>query len=99
MSTDTQILEGMGDYKFGFRDPDNLAFKARKGLDREVVEQISAMKGEPEWMLEFRLKALDHFNQRPMPTWGGDLTKLNLDDRFLRNKLPPLKLNAALLRP
>lgn len=86
MSTDAQILEGVGDYKWGFRDPENLVFKARKGLDREVVEQISAMKSEPEWMLEFRLKALDHFNQRPMPTWGGDLTNLDLDEIYFYAK-------------
>jgi len=86
MSTDAQILEGVGDYKWGFRDPDNLVFKARKGLDREVVEQISFMKGEPEWMLEFRLKALEHFNMRPMPTWGGDLSKLNLDEIYFYAK-------------
>ena len=86
MSTDSQILEGVGDYKWGFRDPDNLVFKARKGLDHEVVEQISAMKKEPEWMLEFRLKALDHFNQRPMPTWGGDLTNLDLDEIYFYAK-------------
>ena len=53
-----------------------------KGLDREVVEKISEMKGEPAWMLEFRLKALDHFIKRPMPTWGGDLSKLNLDEIY-----------------
>ncbi|MES0360370.1 MAG: Fe-S cluster assembly protein SufB [Anaerolineales bacterium] len=86
MSTDAQILEGVGDYKWGFRDPENLVFKARKGLGREVVEQISAMKREPEWMLEFRLKALDHFNQRPMPTWGGDLTQLDLDEIYFYAK-------------
>jgi Fe-S cluster assembly protein SufB len=86
MSTDAQILEGMGDYKYGFKDPENLVFKARKGLDQEVVAQISAMKNEPEWMLEFRLKALDHFNQRPMPDWGGDLTKLDLDEIYFYAK-------------
>jgi len=86
MSSDAQTLEGVGDYKWGFRDPDELVFKARKGLDREVVEQISRMKGEPEWMLEFRLKGLDHFNKRPMPTWGGDLTKLNLDEIYFYAK-------------
>ncbi len=47
-----------------------------------MVEQISAMKGEPQWMLEFRLKALEHFQKRPMPTWGGDLSKLNLDEIY-----------------
>jgi Fe-S cluster assembly protein SufB len=51
-------------------------------LDEVVVRQISEMKEEPEWMLEFRLKALDHFLKRPMPTWGGDLSKLNLDNIY-----------------
>jgi Fe-S cluster assembly protein SufB len=86
MSTDAQILEGVGDYKYGFRDPENLVFKARKGLNREIVAQISAMKREPEWMLDFRLKALEHFNQRPMPTWGGDLSKLDLDEIYFYAK-------------
>src|SRR5512146_2914458 len=49
--TDAQILEGVGDYKFGFSDPENYVFKSGRGLSREIVEQISAMKGEPEWML------------------------------------------------
>jgi Fe-S cluster assembly protein SufB len=80
--SDEQILEGIGEYKFGFSDPDTYVFKSRKGLDREVVEQISHMKGEPQWMLEFRLKAFEHFQKRPMPTWGGDLSKLNLDDIY-----------------
>ncbi len=82
MSSDSQILEDIGDYKYGFNDPDTYVFKSRKGLDRSIVEQISEMKGEPEWMLEFRLKALDHFQKRPMPAWGGDLTNLNLEDIY-----------------
>lgn len=80
--SDAKILEGIGEYRFGFRDPATYVFKTRKGLDREVVEQISFQKGEPQWMLEFRLKALEHFQQRPMPMWGGDLSKLNLDDIY-----------------
>ena len=82
MSSDTQALEEIGEYKYGFRDPDTYVFRSRKGLDRLVVEQISQMKGEPEWMLEFRLKGLEHFQKRPMPTWGGDLSKLNLDEIY-----------------
>ncbi len=82
MTSDEKVLEGLGEYKFGFSDPETYVFKSRKGLDREVVEQISHMKGEPQWMLEFRLKALEHFQNRPMPTWGGDLSKLNLDDIY-----------------
>jgi Fe-S cluster assembly protein SufB len=80
--SDAKLLEGIGEYQYGFKDPETSFFKSKKGLDRETVEQISAMKGEPQWMLDFRLKALEHFQKRPMPTWGGDLTKLNLDEIF-----------------
>ncbi len=81
-SKDMKALEGLGEYRYGFSDPDVSVFKTRKGLDREVVEQISRMKGEPEWMLEFRLKALDHYLSRPMPNWGSDLSKLDLDNIY-----------------
>jgi Fe-S cluster assembly protein SufB len=80
--TDATILEGIGDYKYGFRDPNTSVFQSQRGLSKEVVEQISAMKQEPQWMLDFRLKALKHFRNRPMPKWGGDLTKLNLDEIY-----------------
>ena len=79
---DVKALEGVGEYRYGFSDPETSVYRSSKGLDREVVEKISKMKGEPEWMLEFRLKALDHFLKRPMPTWGGDLSKLNLDEIY-----------------
>jgi Fe-S cluster assembly protein SufB len=82
MKTDAQIIEGIGEYKWGFKDPETYVFKSRKGLDKEIVEQISAMKGEPQWMLDFRLKALDHFMKRPLPNWGGDLSQLDLDDIY-----------------
>ncbi len=80
--SETEILEGIGEYRYGFSDPETYVFKSRKGLDQTVVRQISAMKGEPEWMLEFRLRALEHFQKRPMPTWGADLTHLDLDDIY-----------------
>jgi Fe-S cluster assembly protein SufB len=80
---DEKILEGIGEYKYGFHDrDDNYAFKSGKGLSREVVENISHMKGEPQWMLDFRLKALDHFLKRPMPTWGPSLKELNFDEIY-----------------
>jgi len=82
MSSDAKMLDGIGEYKFGFHDPDTFVFKSRRGLNREVVEQISQMKGEPEWMLEFRLKALDHYMKRPMPAWGPDLSTLDLENIF-----------------
>jgi Fe-S cluster assembly protein SufB len=81
-TSDLDHLEGLDSYKYGFSDPDVSVFKTKKGLNREVVEQISRMKGEPEWMLEFRLKALEHFLERPMPNWGGDLSTLDLDDIY-----------------
>src|SRR5918911_2244534 len=76
MIAEQQALQGINaDYaeKYGFHDPENYLFKAPKGLTRELVAQISAFKNEPEWMLAFRLKALDHFLARPMPTWGSPL--------------------------
>lgn len=76
------ILDEMGDYKFGFSMPDSSVFRSQKGLNREVVEQISAMKGEPQWMLDFRLRALAHALSRPTPTWGADISGLNLDDIY-----------------
>lgn len=82
MATDATMLEGIGDYKYGFHDPDTFVFKSEKGLNKEIVEKISLMKGEPQWMLEFRLKALEHYQKRPMPNWGPDLSGLNLDDIY-----------------
>ena len=67
--------------KFGFHDPETgYAYKAPKGLSREVVESISEYKDEPEWMREFRLKALEHFYSRPTPNWGGNLGQIDWDD-------------------
>ena len=67
--------------KFGFHDPETgYAYKAPKGLSREVVESISEYKDEPQWMRDFRLKALDHFEARPTPKWGGDLDQIDFDD-------------------
>src|ERR1700754_4140785 len=67
--------------RFGFHDAENYLYKAPKGLNREIVEKISEMKGEPQWMREFRLKSLDHFLARPMPTWGSPmLAEVDFDD-------------------
>jgi Fe-S cluster assembly protein SufB len=66
----------------GFHMAENYAFKSEKGLNRKVVEQISEMKGEPDWMRKFRIKSLELFEKRPMPTWGADLSSINFDDIF-----------------
>ncbi|MFO7588345.1 MAG: Fe-S cluster assembly protein SufB [Gemmatimonadota bacterium] len=73
---------GLDEYKYHFITDEKPFFKAQKGLSEEVVRQISAHKEEPEWMLEFRLKALRIFESKPMPDWGGDLTTLNLDEIY-----------------
>src|SRR6187399_2886098 len=60
--------------KYDFHTDSAPIFKARKGIDEEIVRQISAMKNEPEWMLNFRLQALEMFFAKPMPKWGGDIS-------------------------
>jgi len=69
-------------YKYGFKDPEKYVYKSEKGLSTRVVEKISAMKEEPEWMLKYRLKALEIFNRKPVPTWGADLSDLDMDDIY-----------------
>lgn len=70
----------LGEYKYGFRDEHKAVFQSGKGLTREIVTEISKMKGEPDWMLDFRLKSLEIFLSKPMPRWGGDLDDLDFDD-------------------
>jgi len=72
----------LGQYKYGFRDEENYVFKSRKGLDHEIVDEISWMKGEPDWMRALRHKSLDIFFAKPVPTWGGDLSRLDYDDIY-----------------
>jgi len=76
---ENETIAGLGleEYKYGFVTDDKPVFKARPGLDESIVREISAHKNEPEWMLNFRLKALKIFEAKPMPTWGGDLTTLD----------------------
>ncbi|GAA4592736.1 Fe-S cluster assembly protein SufB [Planotetraspora phitsanulokensis] len=78
--TDRPQLEGLGNYKFGWADSDAAGAAARRGLSEEVVRDISALKNEPEWMLDLRLKGLRLFGKKPMPTWGSDLTGIDFDN-------------------
>jgi len=67
--------------KFGFSDSEEgYSFKAPKGLTEQLVRDISGYKNEPEWMLEFRLKALAHYRSRPTPKWGADLDQIDFED-------------------
>jgi Fe-S cluster assembly protein SufB len=65
--------------KFDFRDDLVYLKETKRGLTRDTVEEISAIKGEPQWMLDFRLRAYEHFLKRPMPTWGGYLGDIDFD--------------------
>ena len=67
------------EYKYGFKNEDVSILKTDKGLNEAVVREISKLKNEPEWMLEFRLKSLQHFNERPLPSFGPTLDFLNFD--------------------
>jgi Fe-S cluster assembly protein SufB len=74
----------LGRYELGWHDEVELAFEPRKGLDEDVVRDISRIKGEPEWMLEFRLKAYQRFLRKPVPKWGGGglLDTIDFDDIY-----------------
>ena len=73
-------LEGIGTYEYGWADKDVAGASARRGIDEDVVRDISARKNEPEWMLNLRLKALKFFQRKPMPTWGADLSGIDFDN-------------------
>jgi len=72
-------IDTLGRYAFGWSDSDAAGASARRGLDEDVVRDISAKKSEPQWMLERRLKALKLFERQPMPTWGADLSGIHFD--------------------
>ncbi|MGZ5374552.1 MAG: Fe-S cluster assembly protein SufB, partial [Aeromicrobium sp.] len=73
-------LKDLGRYDFGWSDTDTSGANAKRGLSEEVVRNISALKDEPEWMLELRLKGLKLFGRKPMPNWGADLSGIHFDN-------------------
>jgi Fe-S cluster assembly protein SufB len=73
-------VEGLGRYEYGWADPDVAGATAKRGLNEAVVREISALKKEPEWMLQTRLKGLKLFNKKPLPSWGADLSDINFDN-------------------
>ena len=83
MESVDQIRDIGTDYQFGFSYPEKPVFKSRKGLDHEIIDQISDHKGEPDWMRAFRHKSLDIFLSKPMPKWAGpSLSELLFDEIF-----------------
>jgi len=79
-TVDRPDLEGLGRYAFGWADPDTAGAAATRGLSEAKVREISALKNEPEWMLNFRLKGLRLFEKKPMPGWGADLSGIDFDN-------------------
>jgi Fe-S cluster assembly protein SufB len=77
---------------YDIKNEDNYEFKMRKGLNKEIVEEISRQKNEPGWMLEIRLKALETYNKLELPTWGPDLSELKMEEIATYVK-PKSKLN------
>jgi FeS assembly protein SufB len=77
---DRTQLEGLGRYAFGWSDSDAAGAAATRGLSETKVREISALKNEPEWMLNFRLKGLRLFDKKPMPNWGADLSGIDFDN-------------------
>lgn len=78
--TQEETLATLGRYDFGWADSDVAGASARRGLSSDVVADISRMKDEPKWMLDFRLKALGLFERKPMPRWGADLSDIDFDN-------------------
>jgi len=73
-------LAGIGKYEYGWSDRSDAGANARRGLSEDVVRNISALKSEPQWMLDLRLKGLRLFDKKPMPNWGGDLSGIDFDN-------------------
>ncbi|HET6529257.1 MAG TPA: Fe-S cluster assembly protein SufB [Actinoplanes sp.] len=78
--TQEEHLAALGKYEYGWADADTAGATAQRGLSEAVVRNISALKNEPQWMLDLRLKGLRLFGRKPMPNWGADLTGIDFDN-------------------
>lgn len=79
---------------YDIKNADVAAYKAEAGLTEDIIRDISREKNEPEWMTEFRLKSLAIFNSKPVPTWGADLSELEMDN-IVTYVRPKTDLNAS----
>ena len=83
--TDTAVAAvgiDLGKYKLGWSDEEDYVFKPRRGLNEEIIREMSALKKEPKWMLDFRLRSYKIFQRKPMPNWGGDMSQIYFDDIY-----------------
>ena len=80
--TTAEIGLDLSKYSLGWSDEEDYVFKPKRGLSEDIVREMSWMKGEPEWMLNLRLKSLSRFEKRPRPTWGGDTSGIDFDNIY-----------------
>jgi len=78
--TQDETIASIGNYEYGWHDSDAAGMSAQRGLSEAVVRNISALKNEPQWMLDLRLKGLNLFDKKPMPHWGADLSGIHFDN-------------------
>ena len=93
MATTSTDLD-LGRYKLGWSDAEDYVFKPKRGLSEEIVREMSWMKGEPQWMTDRRIKSLRHFEKRPMPSWGGDMSGIYFDNIYYYIKPIEQQVNA-----
>ena len=79
-ATQDEHIEALSNYQWGWHDTDSAGSTAKRGLNEDVVKNISGLKSEPQWMLDLRLKGLKLFERKPMPFWGAELGEIDFDN-------------------
>ena len=79
---DAKVAVDLGKYKLGWSDKEDYVYKPQRGLSSDIIREMSMMKKEPDWMLEFRLRSYDIYKKKPMPNWGGDTSEIFFDDIY-----------------
>ena len=80
--TDAKVAVDLGKYKLGWSDEEDYVYKPQRGLNEDIIREMSMMKKEPDWMLNFRLRSYDIYKKKPMPNWGGDTSEIFFDDIY-----------------
>ncbi len=78
----TDVALDLSRYQLGWSDAEDYVYKPKRGLSEEIIREMSWMKGEPDWMLDFRLRSYRLYQRKPMPNWGGDMSEIYFDDIF-----------------
>ncbi len=80
--TEPNVAIDLGKYQLGWSDEEDYVYKPQRGLNEDIIREMSFLKKEPEWMLEFSLRSYEIFKQKPMPNWGGDTSGIYFDDIY-----------------